>query len=124
MACCFPLRATQGLLPQRTWLLVGRQERVVLVATRDLVRCLHHDHGLIHHHLVLGHCLVVAVLVVCDFGRLGFLRQVGNLQVVSFCLLVLTSRILALAVHASIAACDQTLLPPEGQGIERLEEQG
>ena len=102
---------------------MGRREVVVPVAMRGLVRCPHHDHGLIHHHLVLDHCLVVVVLVVPDFHRLGFLRQIDNLQV-TFLYLVFESRTPVLFVHVSIAACDQVLLPPEGQGIERPGEQG
>ena len=113
----------RGLLPRQTWLLEGRWELVVLVAMRGPVCRLRHDRGLIHHHLVLDHCLVVVVLVVPDFHRLGFLRQIDNLQV-TFLYLVFESRTPVLFVHVSIAACDQVLLPPEGQEIERLEEQG
>ena len=113
----------RGLLPQRTWLLVGRRELVVLVTMRDLVCRLRHDRGLIHHHLVLDRCLVVVVSVVPGFRRLGFLRRIGNLQVVSLYPAV-EFQILALFVRVSIAACDQVLLPPEGQGVERLGEQG
>ena len=90
---------------------------------RDLVCRLCHDRGLIHHHLVLYRCLVVVVMVVPDFRRLGFPRQIGNLQVVSL-YPVFGSRIPAPFVHVFIAACDQVLLPPEGQEIERLGEQG
>ena len=113
----------QGLSLQRTWPLVGRWEVVVLVAMRGLVCRLRHDRGLIHHHSVLDRCLVVVVLVVPDFRRLGFLRQIGNLQVVSL-YPAFEFQTPALFAHVSIAACDQVLLSPEGQEIERLEEQG
>ena len=113
----------RGLLLQQTWLLVGRRELVVLVAMRDLVRCLLLGRGLIHHHLGLDRYLVVAVLKALGFLHLGFLRQVGTLQVVSL-YPAFEFQTPALFVHVSIAACDQVLLPPEGQEIKRLGEQG
>ena len=113
----------RGLLLQRTWLLVGRWELVVLVAMRGLVLYLLLGRGLIHHHLVLDHRRVAGVLVVPDFHHLGFLLPLDNLRVF-FLYPAFGFQTPALFVHVSITAYDQVLLLPEGQEIEKLGEEG